>query len=250
MFRTLAVSVAAFLLLNAAQVSAAKPVNPEVVKKIQESMQQLIPVKPDSISMTAADGIYEVMYGPRIVYVTEDARFLLQGNIIDLQTRENITEPRLMQAKIAAVENVGVENMLVFSPPKGTEVKHRVNVFTDIDCGYCRKLHSEMADYNKQGIEIRYLFYPRSGRGTESYKKAIQVWCAKDRHEAMNIAKAGNPLDSSTDCQNPVDDHMTLGTMLGVSGTPALVLDDGKVVPGYVPAARLVKVLDARKSEN
>ena len=187
------------------------------------------------------------MYGPRLVYVTEDARFLLQGSIIDMQTRENITEPRLMKAKIDAVEGVGVENMLVFSPPEGTAVKHRVNVFTDIDCGYCRKLHAEMPEYNKNGIEIRYLFYPRAGRGTESYKKAVRVWCSQDRHKAMDIAKAGNPVPASnTNCENPVDGHMALGTMVGVSGTPALVLDDGQLVPGYVPAARLVKMLDAR----
>ncbi|NNJ92573.1 MAG: DsbC family protein, partial [Gammaproteobacteria bacterium] len=98
------------------------------------------------------------------------------------------------------------------------------------------------------GIEIRYLFYPRAGRGTESYKKAVRVWCAKDRLEAMDIAKAGNPVTgSNTDCENPVDDHMTLGTLVGVTGTPALVLDDGQLVPGYVPADRLIKMLDARK---
>jgi thiol:disulfide interchange protein DsbC len=165
-----------------------------------------------------------------------------------MQTRENITEPRLMKAKIEAVEAVGVDNMLIFSPPEGTAVKHRVSVFTDIDCGYCRKLHAEMADYNKDGIEIRYLFYPRAGRGTESYKKAVRVWCAKDRLKAMDIAKAGNPVTgSNTDCENPVDDHMSLGAMVGVSGTPALVLDDGQLVPGYVPADRLIKMLDARK---
>lgn len=224
--------------------------NPDnaVIQNIKKNLQLVIPVEPDKISKTPVQGLYEVMYGPRLVYVTEDGRFLVQGSIIDMQTRENITEPRLMQAKIDAVEGVGTDNMLVFSPPEGVEVKHRVNVFTDIDCGYCRKLHSEMADYNKEGIEIRYLFYPRAGRGTESYRKAVRVWCAKDRHKAMNIAKAGNAVTgSNTDCENPVDDHMALGALVGVSGTPALVLDDGKLVPGYVPAKRLIKVLDARK---
>ena len=208
----------------------------------------LIPVEPDKINKTPVNGLYEVMYGPRLVYVTEDGRFLIQGNIIDMQTRENITEPRMMAAKIEAVEAVGVENMVVYSPAEGTAVKHRINVFTDIDCGYCRKLHAEMADYNKEGIEVRYLFYPRAGRGTESYKKALRVWCAKDRRAAMDIAMAGDPVPkSSSDCQNPVDDHMTLGAMVGVTGTPALVLDNGKLLPGYVPAKRLIKLLDAQK---
>lgn len=248
LFRPYVVVLAIVSLLLTGQVLANKAANPEAVQNIKKSLQLLIPVEPDQINTTPVKGLYEVMYGPRLVYVTEDGRFLLQGNIIDMQTRENITEPRLMQAKIEAVEAVGVDNMLVFSPPKGTEVKHRVNVFTDIDCGYCRKLHAEMADYNKSGIEIRYLFYPRAGRGTESYKKAVRVWCAEDRLKAMDIAKAGDPVTgSNTACENPVDDHMTLGAMVGVSGTPALVLDDGQLVPGYVPANRLIKMLDARK---
>ena len=228
----------------------AEPADKQVQDKISNSLSVLLPgVVPDSVNKTPVPGIYEIVFGPRIVYMTADGKFLLQGNIIDLETRENLTEPRLMEAKIAAIKKVGDENMIIYSPPKGTEKKHQVNVFTDIDCGYCRKLHSEMADYNKSGIEIRYLFYPRAGKGTESYLKAQRVWCAKDRHAAMDIAKSGKPVpDSNTDCVTPVDDHMMLGTLIGVSGTPALVLNDGKLVPGYVPADRLIQLLDARKS--
>lgn len=223
----------------------------DVQQKIRTNLSSLLPgLLPDSITKTAVPGLYEVVFGPRIVYVTEDARFLVQGSIIDMETRENLTEPRLNEVKVQAVENIGTESMLVYSPPKDIPIKHVVTVFTDIDCGYCRKLHGEMADYNGKGIEIRYLFYPRAGVGSESYKKAVKVWCSKDRHEAMDISKAGNPVDARTDCDNPVDEHMKLGGLVGVSGTPALVLDDGKVVPGYVPADRLIKVLDARKATN
>jgi len=248
LFRPHVVALAMVSLLLTGQVLAEKAENSEAVQNIRKNLQTLIAVEPDQITRTQVNGLYEVMYGPRLVYVTEDGRYLLQGSIIDMQKRENITEPRLMKAKIDAVEAVGVDSMLIFSPPKGTEVKHRVNVFTDIDCGYCRKLHAEMADYNKAGIEIRYLFYPRAGQGSESYKKAVRVWCASDRLKAMDTAKAGNPVTgSNTDCNNPVDDHMALGAMVGVSGTPAMVLDDGQVVPGYVPANRLAKMLDDRK---
>jgi thiol:disulfide interchange protein DsbC len=107
-----------------------------------------------------------------------------------------------------------------------------------------------MADYNKAGIEIRYLFYPRAGKGSESYNKAVKVWCASDRHAAMNTAKAGKSVDSTTDCVNPVDDHMLLGSLVGVTGTPAMVLSNGKLVPGYVPADRLIKVLDAHQASS
>lgn len=238
-------------LLLAAGTLPAQSVDPAVEKNIREQLSVLLPgVSPNSVTATPAAGIYEVMFGPRIVYVTEDARFLVQGNIIDMQTRENITEPRLKQAKIDAIENVGNDNMLVFSPGQGTPVKHTVNVFTDIDCGFCRKLHGEMDAYNKAGIEIRYLFFPRAGKGTASYKKALQVWCADDRHKAMTTAKAGESLDSATDCNNPVDDHMVLGALLGVTGTPALIFEDGSLLPGYVPADRLSKMLEAQTPKN
>ena len=228
--------------LQAAEVDA------KILQNIEKSLDLLLPgIKPDSVLKTPVAGIYEVMFGPKVVYMSEDGRFLIQGSIVDLQTRENLTEPRVMEAKIQAIESVGNDNMVVYSPSQGTAVKHRVNVFTDIDCGYCRKLHEQMDEYNKMGIEIRYLFFPRAGKGSESYRKAVQVWCADDKRAAMDIAKSGAALTGKDDCENPVDDHMMLGSLVGVSGTPALVLDDGQLVPGYVPPDRLIKVLDARQ---
>lgn len=223
----------------------------KTAENIQKSLEMILPgIQPDSVLTTPIPGLYEVMFGPKIVYMTEDARFLIQGTIVDLQTRENLTEPRVMEAKIQAIKSVGTDNMVIYSPPEGTAVKHRVNVFTDIDCGYCRKLHGQMAEYNKNGIEIRYLFFPRAGKGSASYKKAVQVWCSDDRRAAMDTAKSGGSLKGKDDCQNPVDDHLLLGSLVGVSGTPALVLDNGQLVPGYVPPDRLIQVLDARKEAN
>ena len=247
--QSLAILLSVFLLFSM-QLAVAQPADAQAQDKIQKSLAVLLPgVVPDSISKTPLDGIYEIVFGPRLVYMSEDGKYMLQGNIIDLETRENLTEPRLLEAKATAMRNVGEENMVVYSPPKGVAMKHQVNIFTDIDCGYCRKLHSEMADYNKAGIEIRYLFYPRAGVGSESYNKAVKVWCANDRRSAMDTAKAGKEVDSKTDCSNPVADHMMLGSLIGVTGTPAMVLTDGTLVPGYVPADRLVKVLDSRQTE-
>ncbi|NNJ91287.1 MAG: DsbC family protein, partial [Gammaproteobacteria bacterium] len=130
LFRPYMVILALVSLLLGGQALANKAENTEALQNIKKNLQTLIPVEPDQINKTPVDGLYEVMYGPRLVYVTEDGRFLLQGSIIDMQTRENITEPRLMKAKIEAVEAVGVDNMLIFSPPEGTAVKHRVSVFT------------------------------------------------------------------------------------------------------------------------
>ena len=135
---------------------------------------------------------------------------------------------------------------MVFAPEK--EVKHTISVFTDIDCGYCRKLHQEMAEYNKHGIKVRYLAYPRAGVGSEAYEKAVSVWCADDRQKAMTAAKTGGELKQKT-CDNPVEAQFMLGQQLGISGTPALMLEDGQIFPGYVPADRLITMLDKAKQQ-
>jgi thiol:disulfide interchange protein DsbC len=117
-----------------------------------------------------------------------------------------------------------------------------VSIFTDIDCGYCRKLHSEIDQYMAQGITIRYMFFPRAGKGSDSYKKAVSVWCAADKNKALTAAKKGENLDAKT-CENPVDEHMALGEAFGMNGTPMIVTQKGNILPGYVPAPQLAKVL-------
>jgi thiol:disulfide interchange protein DsbC len=134
--------------------------------------------------------------------------------------------------------------MVVF-PPAGP-TKHTVTVFTDIDCGYCRKLHQEIADYNQQGIKVRYLMYPRAGVGSESYNKAVWVWCADDRQDAITRAKRGEEIPHKT-CANPVKEQFELGQTLGVRGTPSIILENGQMVPGYVPAAQLAQMLDENR---
>lgn len=208
---------------------------------VKKAMTKLLPdVELDSVGASPISGLYEVVIGPRLFYVSEDGRYLIQGNVIDTKTRENLTESKLAKAKKAAMDQVGEGTMIVFEPK---EPKHTITVFTDIDCGYCRKLHREIDDFSKEGIRVRYLFYPRAGVGSPSYKKAVSVWCADDRRQAMTDAKAGKDLEDKA-CDNPVQDHMLLGELMGVTGTPAIVLEDGKLVPGYVPAKRMTAMLD------
>ena len=212
---------------------------------VKQAMTKLLPdVELDSVSESPVPGLFEVVIGPRVFYVSEDGHYLIQGNVIDTKTRENLTESKLAKAKKAAMDQVGEDTMIVFEP-KASE--HTITVFTDIDCGYCRKLHREINDFNQEGIRVRYLFYPRAGVGSPSYQKAVSVWCADDRLQAMTDAKAGKPLETKT-CDNPVQDHMVLGELMGVTGTPAIVLEDGKLVPGYVPAKRMTKLLNADAS--
>lgn len=210
-------------------------------KAIEAAVAQLLPgVKPDSIKQSPMNGLFEVTVGPKLFYVSGDGRYLIQGSLVDVKAREDLTEKRLASVRIQALDKMGSDDMLIFKPKIA---KHLVYVFTDIDCGYCRKLHSEMDQYQQQGIEIRYLFFPRAGEGSESYKKAVAVWCAKDRNEALTKAKRGENLEMK-ECDNPVDEHMKLGNDMGANGTPMLVTAGGSVLPGYVPAAQLVKMLE------
>lgn len=233
------------LLLPAAALSA--ELDPAAADRIRSSLKVLLPgLTPDEIRATPVDNLYEVTFGTRLVYLTADGRFLFQGKLIDLETRTEITEQRLSELKLAALSEVGEDQMVIYGPD---DARHTVTVFTDIDCGFCRKLHAEMGQYNEQGIRIRYLFYPRAGIGSDSFDKAVSVWCADDRHAAMDQAKAGQQIPRKT-CDNPVAEHHALGQAMRVQGTPALVLDDGEMLPGYVPADRLRRALDMRGQQS
>ena len=209
---------------------------------IEASLRKVLPdMKTDQIRPSPIQGISEVQMGPRLFYVTDDGRYLLQGNLIDLQTRQDISESRRKTFRLQAINALGKQDMIIF-PAKNP--RHTVTVFTDLDCAYCRKLHKQIGRYNDLGITVRYLLYPRSGPNTPSYYKAVTVWCSKDRQEALTRAKAGEALKPLT-CKNPVMSTIELGQAMGLQGTPAIVLDDGEMVPGYVPPERLAAALDA-----
>ena len=192
---------------------------------------------PESVRPSPVPGIYEIMIGERVAYVTEDAKFMFQGDIYDLETEENLTEQRRADARLDAIDAVGESSMIVFEPEGSAE--HTITVFTDIDCGYCRKLHREMAQYNDRGFRVRYLFFPRSGPNTDSWNKADNVWCADDRNDAMTRAKRGEKVKSDDCGSTPTSQHYRLGQSFGIRGTPAIITDNGVLVPGYVPASDL-----------
>ena len=215
-------------------------------KAVESALKRELPsVKPDSITESPVKGLYEVIVGARLFYVSEDGKFLIHGSIMDLKTRDDLSDRRLASLRLKALEKLGAENMIVFKPKMG---KHLVYVFTDIDCGYCRKLHSEIENYLREGIEVRYLFYPRAGKDSESYQKAVTVWCSKDRNAALTRAKNGEHFATKT-CPNPVDQHMALASAMGASGTPMIVTDKGMVIPGFVPPKELAKELEGIKEE-
>ena len=216
----------------------------EDIARIKSRLEKIAPQdNPESIKPSAIPGVYEVTYGSEIFYFSADGRYVLQGSLVDLDKNENLTESARTAIRSRLLNDLDESQMIVFSPDKP---RHTLTVFTDIDCTYCRKLHSEMDQLNSYGIKIRYLMFPRSGVNTPSYQKAVNVWCADDQLESMTRAKAGENVPQ-TSCDNPVNSQMRIGQKMGVSGTPALVLNDGTLIPGYRPAKDLANMLDSTR---
>ena len=228
-----------FLGMSLFNLSVAETSTQEAITK---SLSSIFPgITPDEITPSPMEGVSEVLIGPRLMYISNDGKYLLQGSLIDLKTRTDISEERRNGIRMDALNELGEEKMIVF-PAK--EQKHTITVFTDIDCGYCRKLHGEMDKYNAEGITVRYLMFPRAGIDSPSFNKAVTVWCSKDQQDAMTRSKSGENLPNAS-CDNPIKEEYELGQLLGVQGTPAIIMEDGAMLPGYVPAARLAKVLEA-----
>lgn len=231
--------VLSFCVISAVWAAEANDLNAEFSQKLAEFLPN---VKPDSVKKAPIAGLYEVTVGPRVYYFSPDARYLIAANIIDLKAGENLTKPVLQNARKKSLADIGDDNMILFSPK---DPKYLLTAFTDIDCSYCRKMHSEIKEYNKLGIGIRYMFYPRAGIGSKSYDKAVSVWCSKDRKAAFTKSKAGAVVPAKT-CDNPVKEHMGLVRQMELRGTPALVLPSGELIESYIPPADLVKLLRER----
>ncbi|PHS70978.1 MAG: disulfide bond formation protein DsbC [Methylophaga sp.] len=211
--------------------------------EMREKLELVMPgVNIESLQPLDNTGLYEVVINGEILYFSEDARYAIQGDVISLETRQNLTEIKRVNMKKKSLASLDEADLIIYEPEK---VEHTLTVFTDIDCGYCRKLHKQMAEYNAQGIRIRYMAFPRSGVDSEAFDKAEDVWCAKDRQQAMTDAKNDKHVVSDR-CDSPVKAQYEMGQRLGVKGTPSLFLESGEMLPGYVAPKRLKKILDER----
>ncbi len=209
---------------------------------IRASLKKIIPdMQPELISKTPIAGIYEVKYGTEIYYASADGQFLIRGEVLDIARKRNLTEESRSVARRQLMEALDRNSMIVFSPKK---IKHHMTVFTDIDCGYCRKLHQELDELNGYGIEVRYLLFPRAGIDSQSATKAQSAWCSDDRKRALTDAKLGKKLIEKS-CANPIVRNIELADKVGVTGTPTLILDNGELISGYMAAAKLKELLEA-----
>lgn len=188
-------------------------------------------------------GLYEVSIpGGQTIYVSADARFLIPGDLYEVgeEGLVNLGDARRNVLRKQKIDALDEADMIVYAPEG--ERKATITVFTDVDCPYCRKLHEEIGALNDYGIAVRYLAFPRTGLNTEIHHKMVSTWCSEDRNAMMTSAKRGGDVPVA-DCANPVAEQYKLGREVGVTGTPALVLEDGTIVPGYVPAETLARTL-------
>jgi thiol:disulfide interchange protein DsbC len=189
-------------------------------------------------------GVYEVqvMNGP-LLFVHEQGEYLFQGGL--LQVKEtgivDTMDARQAIARSEVFATRSTDDMIIFKPEG--ESKAIMNVFTDVDCGYCRKFHQEVPELNAMGIEVRYLAFPRAGIPSSSYNKIAKAWCAEDQQDALTKVKSGRSVDVEVCEDNPVAEQYAFGTQLGVTGTPAIILMDGTLIPGYQPAKKFAEVL-------
>jgi thiol:disulfide interchange protein DsbC len=210
--------------------------------QVREALTKVAPnAKVNSIKPAVVDGFYEVLVDMQVVYISSDGKYLMQGRMFDIAAGQDLSEPTIAAAKAGVITQIEDKDTIIFAPK---DYKHTLTVFTDIDCPYCAKFHSEMDQYMAAGIRIRYLFFPRAGLGSSSHKKALSVWCAEDQQAAMTLSKAGKPVADKS-CENPINNHMELVGQLGIRGTPAVYTDKGEQLGGYLPAAQVAARLNA-----
>lgn len=237
---------AAFAVLAAVPV-AAQEVDEELEQVRQKVNAMFEVINPEDVNPSPIDGWYTIHRGSVVAYVSASGRYLLQGDLIDLDQNVNLSEAVRNDSRRDLMSAIPDDEVIAFSP---SEVKYSVTVFTDVDCTYCRRLHSQIDEYLAYGIEIRYLMYPRNGPTSPAWATAQEVWCANDRNGALTAAKADRNF-ASTNCDaSIVDHHFQLGQEVGLSGTPAIVLDDGTLISGYLPPDQLKARLDQVAAAN
>ncbi|MGY6555616.1 MAG: DsbC family protein [Wenzhouxiangella sp.] len=237
-FRTLIASL--FLILSSAAAA-------DDFSAIQERLAGLVPNVGDLvIAETPMPGLVQVRIGGDIIYMSSDGRYLFQGRVIDLETQRDLTEAAMSAVRKEQLQALDRAEFVTFGP---ADAEFELLVFTDPDCGFCRRMHEKIDEYNALGITIHYLAFPRAGRGSSTYNNMVSIWCAENRQDAMDIAKLGRTPRAAT-CDNPVMDQYQLGQSLGVTGTPSLMTFDGDIIPGYVPPEQLRERLERYAAAN
>ena len=212
--------------------------------RVREALRSLAPgLAVERIGKAPIAGFHEGIAGGQVVYVSDDGKYLLQGNLLDIGARRDLSEDAMAALRRQILAKLPEQDRIVFAP--AGKPKHKVVVLTDIECGYCRKFHQDIARYTGLGIEVEYLAFPRAGLGSPDYRKMVAVWCAKDRRKALTDAKNDRPVPMASCARTPVDMQYRAGQRMGLTGTPMILSEDGHMLGGYLPPEALLERLDA-----
>lgn len=232
------------LLLALVPVTVVAQESDEDLNAVKEKISGMFDViEPENVNVSPIDGWYMIQKGSVIAYVSEDGRYLMQGDLIDLDANVNLTEVARDDSRRMLMASVDDENVIRFTPDSP---QHSIWVFTDVDCGYCRRLHAQIEEYMAMGIEVKYFLYPRNGPSSKAWKTSENVWCSADRGAALTNAKLDREFESMACDASIVSEHYALGREVGLSGTPAIVLEDGELIGGYIPPAALAQRLSQK----
>ena len=176
------------------------------------------------------DNFHEIIINKQIYYATNDGKYLIVGNVINLNTKESITENTKMNQRLSIIDSIDMKNYMIFKPKK---TDHILTIFTDTSCPYCQKLHNEIPDLLENNIEIRYVLFSRNGNDVDAYQQLVSAWCSADKVDALEDLFAGDILDDISDCENPIARNFDYAGSLSVEGTPTIFLEDGRIIPGY-----------------
>ena len=176
------------------------------------------------------DNFHEIIINKQIYYATNDGKYLIIGNVINLNTKESITENTKMNQRLSIIDSIDMKNYMIFKPKK---TDHILTIFTDTSCPYCQKLHNEIPDLLENNIEIRYVLFSRNGNDVDAYQQLVSAWCSADKVDALEDLFSGDILDDVSNCENPIARNFDYAGLLSVEGTPTIFLEDGRIIPGY-----------------
>ena len=214
---------------------------------ISAKLENILPADAviESIEPSVFDGIYKVYYGDlQPIYVSQDGNFFIYGDMYQINSNRiiNITNEETKSRRVDLLSSIPSNELIIF---KSKNEISAITVFTDVDCGYCRKLHSQISEYNKVGITVKYAAFPRSGIGTQTFIRMVGAWCADDPKKVMTDLKNDKKLNLDFCDDQPIAKHYVIGQKLGISGTPAIITPDGELIPGYVSPEELLSRLKA-----
>ncbi len=187
------------------------------------------------------DNFHEIIINNQIYYATNDGKYLIIGNVIDLETKESITENTKMKQRLSVIESINEENLIIYKPDK---TEYVLTVFTDTSCPYCQKLHDEIPKLLENNIEVRYVLFSRNGDQVEAYKQLVFAYCSDNKLESIERLFSGDILDDEDSCVNPLNKNYEYASLLSVEGTPTIFLEDGRIIPGYQNSSNIIAFIN------